>query len=177
MNVCKKCNSTFPNRIIIDGIERIVSSRKYCLDCSPFGKHNTQKLEALDDSPDRTCKKCGREFIYEGKYNSYGHRKNKCNSCKTQQWHKKKKLKAIHYKGGKCSRCGYIKYIEALCFHHENVKDKLFTIGGNYSRSWNVLQIELDKCILLCLNCHAEIHAEAHAENESLPQWSSGSAE
>ena len=47
MPICKKCGEEFPYRAIVDGKERNFSSRKYCLKCSPFGKHNTQKLEKL----------------------------------------------------------------------------------------------------------------------------------
>ena len=59
MPVCKKCNNKFPNRIIVDGHPRILSSRKYCLDCSPYGLHNTKKLtefRAIEGS--KLCPRC-----------------------------------------------------------------------------------------------------------------------
>jgi len=73
---------------------------------------------------------------------------------------RKIKLLAIDYKGGKCQICGYNKYPGALDLHHTNSKDKKFGIGDKgYTRSWNKIKSELDKCILICANCHREIES------------------
>lgn len=67
--------------------------------------------------------------------------------------------KAIEYKGGKCIVCGYSKSSRALNFHHLDPAEKLFGISARgITRSWNKVQNELDKCVLVCSNCHAEIH-------------------
>ena len=53
---------------------------------------------------------------------------------------------------------GYNKSIAALEFHHINPieKDKdYFNMRGGLSPN---LKTELDKCVLLCANCHREIH-------------------
>lgn len=72
---------------------------------------------------------------------------------------KKRKLELINYKGGKCQICGYYKSSRALQFHHINPDEKDFTISGkNYS--WDKMVKEVDKCILLCGNCHSEVHDE-----------------
>jgi len=66
---------------------------------------------------------------------------------------------AIDYKGGKCALCGYDKCLQALEFHHVNGGGKDFGISAKgYTRSWNQVKSELDKCILLCANCHREVH-------------------
>lgn len=70
---------------------------------------------------------------------------------------RKTKLKAIEYKGGKCLICGYNKSVRALQFHHINPKEKDFGISGT-TKSFEKLKPELDKCVLLCANCHAEVH-------------------
>lgn len=72
----------------------------------------------------------------------------------------KVKEMAVEYKGGKCMCCGYDKYQGALEFHHldPNEKDFNFSQKG-YCRSWEKVKIELDKCVLVCANCHREIHA------------------
>lgn len=70
----------------------------------------------------------------------------------------KTKLKAIEYKGGKCIVCGYHKCPNALTFHHIDPSKKSFGISGG-TRSFEKLKSELDKCVLLCHNCHAELHA------------------
>jgi len=69
---------------------------------------------------------------------------------------RKIKQMAIDYKGGKCQICGYEKYQGALDLHH--LYDKSFGISQKgHSRSWERVRQELDKCILVCANCHREI--------------------
>jgi hypothetical protein len=73
---------------------------------------------------------------------------------------KKLKVLAIEYKGGKCKACGYERCVGALELHHINKADKSFGIGDKgYTRSWEKIKVELDKCILVCANCHREIEA------------------
>lgn len=70
---------------------------------------------------------------------------------------RKIKLLSIEYKGGKCQICGYNKCPAALDLHHISGK-KDFGIGDKgYTRSWKTVKKELDKCILVCANCHREI--------------------
>ncbi len=70
------------------------------------------------------------------------------------------KQKSLLYKGNKCLFCGYNKYNGALEFHHINSKTKIFGIGQKgYTRSWESVKNELDKCVLVCSNCHKEVHA------------------
>jgi len=71
-----------------------------------------------------------------------------------------KKLKAVEYKGGKCEKCGYNKCLRALQFHHIDPKTKEFGISyaGGLTKNWKDLKPELDKCMLLCSNCHFEEH-------------------
>ena len=67
---------------------------------------------------------------------------------------------AIEYKGGKCIACGYNKCSRALDFHHIDPSTKEFGIAQKgYTRSWSRVKDELDKCMLLCSNCHREVHA------------------
>ena len=71
---------------------------------------------------------------------------------------------AIEYKGSCCEKCGYNRCIEALEFHHRDSSGKDFSISERgYTRSWIKVKEELDKCILLCANCHREIHAQIAA--------------
>lgn len=75
---------------------------------------------------------------------------------------RRRKIKelAVAYKGGKCRLCGYSKYIGALDLHHIDPKTKKFGIGDKgYTRSWTAIQKEIDKCILICANCHREVEA------------------
>ena len=74
---------------------------------------------------------------------------------------RRRKLKdmAIEYKGGKCEKCGYNKCNGALEFHHLNPQEKDFSISSTgTTKSFDRIKKELDKCIILCANCHREIH-------------------
>lgn len=68
------------------------------------------------------------------------------------------KTLAVEYLGGSCQRCGYDKSVWSLHFHHLDPTEKDFNISGQ-SRSWEATKAELDKCVLLCGNCHAEEHS------------------
>lgn len=66
---------------------------------------------------------------------------------------------SIDYGGGECQVCGYKKCKRALSFHHKDPKEKDFGLSARgLTRSWDKIQKELDKCILVCANCHMEIH-------------------
>jgi hypothetical protein len=71
------------------------------------------------------------------------------------------KLRAIEYKGGKYQNCNYNKCVAALEFHHVDPTEKDFGLAqSGITKSWEKMKIELDKCILVCANCHREIHFE-----------------
>ena len=71
---------------------------------------------------------------------------------------------AVAYKGNKCARCGYDRCVDALEFHHKDPAQKDFNISSKgHTRSWERVKEELDKCEMLCANCHREIHAKLAA--------------
>jgi len=84
-----------------------------------------------------------------------------CKTCFNQycieRW-RQRKLKAIAYKGGSCIKCGYDKHPAALHFHHRNPSTKTAVWTKMRLWSWVRTLKELDKCDLLCANCHAEHH-------------------
>lgn len=82
-----------------------------------------------------------------------------CTNTQTLLRQQKLKREAIEYKGGSCISCNYDDYPGALDFHHLDPSKKDFSIGKVKHRSLNTIKSELDKCILLCSNCHREIHA------------------
>lgn len=66
------------------------------------------------------------------------------------------KLSSVRVFGGKCCICGYKKCINALEFHHVGQKEA----SPSYvimRWSWERTKKELEKCILVCANCHREI--------------------
>lgn len=69
------------------------------------------------------------------------------------------KDKEKEYAGGRCIICGYNRYRGALEFHHldKNTKSKDYYRMKNWS--FESKKEELDKCVLLCSNCHREVEA------------------
>ena len=103
--------------------------------------------------------KCG----VEGKEHFYNTAKYQCKSCfnKRSVDAGRDKVQAIKKEyGGKCSVCGYDKCIDALQFHHTDPTQKEFSLGKRRGLNIAALRKELDKCILVCSNCHVEIHAD-----------------
>ena len=70
------------------------------------------------------------------------------------------KERAVAYLGGRCSICGYAKCPSAFDFHHVDAATKDFVISSK--SSWEAVEPELKKCLLLCANCHREVHAGWH---------------
>ncbi len=73
---------------------------------------------------------------------------------------RRRRQSLIRQKSGRCERCGYNRNEAALAFHHIDPASKSFPLDlrSCSNTSWEVLVAEAQKCMLLCLNCHAEIH-------------------
>lgn len=74
-------------------------------------------------------------------------------------WRQRLKIKAVALMGGSCQICGYDRSVRALTFHHLDPSQKDFSISKRV-KSWDRVQEELKKCLLLCCRCHAEVHEE-----------------
>ena len=63
--------------------------------------------------------------------------------------------------GGECVRCGYGEHPAALDFHHRDPSQKEFSIAdiNRAGLSAENIQAEIDKCDLICANCHRIEHA------------------
>lgn len=171
MPECKNCGNLFPNWIEINGSNHNLGSRKFCLECSPFGKHNTRNIarqkEGVGDAVEKClCDICGKEYVYERKK---GHTKKRCNCCMKKQSNtaqrqievsRRRKLKLVLMMGGSCQICGYNKNFAALAFHHTDPSQKSFGLDGRTlaNNSWETIIAEANKCVLLCHNCHSEAH-------------------
>jgi 5-methylcytosine-specific restriction endonuclease McrA len=83
-----------------------------------------------------------------------------CTNEQTIERQRKFKEQCVAYKRGKCERCGYDKYIGSLEFHHKDPTEKDFSVAHARLTSFSErVKRELDKCELLCSNCHREVHA------------------
>jgi hypothetical protein len=156
MNKCSKCLNPIPRSIVYNGVEKYLYNRKLCIYCSPYKAQTNPKTQVIHlDCNSFKCILCDRIFIKDRKA---GHRGDKCNGCLSGEEKRRKKQKCVNYKGGKCQICGYNKTIKALAFHHIDPKNKSYNIG-NTGLGYESMKSELDKCICVCHNCHAEIEA------------------
>lgn len=137
MPQCAKCEKAFSNRVVIDGKARNINRRKYCLECSPFGVHNTKQIHLPPKK---------REY-YDGHYKYVKKRR------------KVLKERLVGLKGGKCTVCGYNKCFAALDFHHVDPTQKLFCLSTDMlaRKPWDVILAEAAKTVILCKNCHTEV--------------------
>ena len=163
MPTCRKCGADFSVRALVNGKVRNLSNRRYCLKCSPFGANNRMKLETNLALPG-LCKICGTRFEYN---RAKGSRREVCKRCIDRQRRRYLKRRCVEYLGGKCKICGYDRSVAAMHFHHQDEKQKTFEISARLRWSWNTVRKELDKCILICANCHAELHDQ----DAGVVQW------
>ncbi len=114
----------------------------------------------------RFCPRCKEDCDTSEFYNRRGKENSSvyCKKCTTDQTLERTrnfKSMMVEYKGGCCIKCGYKKCIGALEFHHIDPSKKDFTLSHLKSSKFDdKIKNELDKCILVCANCHREIHEE-----------------
>lgn len=108
------------------------------------------------------CKQCG-ETVKEKMMSKGQGRKSKslckvCHNKNTIERGRRNRRIYIEYLGGKCVKCNYDKCDSALEFHHRDQSKK--DLRFNYIRYWGFEKAkkELNKCDLVCSNCHREIH-------------------
>lgn len=111
----------------------------------------------MTDAVRLKCSACPREYTLN---NGRGHSLKLCNSCSANRYRIGFKQRCVDYLGGRCKRCGYDKCLNALQAHHRDPQTKAFEISSGSNRKWALVQAELDKCDLLCSNCHAEVHTD-----------------
>lgn len=90
-----------------------------------------------------------------------------CNNIAVARHRRIKKQWCVDYLGGKCIVCGYSKCLEALEFHHRDPNQKDFGFSQYQKVSFKRLAVELDKCDLLCANCHREEHVRLKVDCNS----------
>jgi hypothetical protein len=112
----------------------------------------------------RQCSKCKQPKPESEFYQSNIRKATYCKSCfnkyTIQRW-QDRKIQAIQYKGSSCIDCS-ISYPETpyqvFDFHHLDMNEKEYDWTKLRLRSWEDIKTELDKCVLLCANCHRIRH-------------------
>ena len=128
--------SGFPSKAIVDGEMRALHRRRFCLNCSPFGAHNTAKIAPGSLSADRVRNTRARRLK---SWSPYGRKRRR-----------QSKRDLVTALGGASIDCGYTRAIAALEFHHRDAATKVFSIA-KFNGSTKRLLAEAAKCDLnLC---------------------------
>ena len=130
MRICKKCGETDQSKF------KDYMKRNECWECA---------------------KKYRKEYyrnyfrIEENRIKNLDRIKNSCSS---------KKLYINELKhDSQCSVCGE-SHVACLVFHHRNPRDKKFIISSFNNRTLDEIKEEIEKCDILCSNCHMKLHSE-----------------
>ena len=182
---CKKAQAlkrTKENPVLSES--KICSGCKVDLPISEFHKDSRQRSGTTS-----RCKKCtiaykkdyyhhqgGKQVVVkhrEGnreKIKEYGKKYREKN--RNSPFKNKRKLEFCLYKGGCCTECGFKateKTIPAFDFHHVNPSEKEYTPSDLLMSEKSKVLKELDKCILLCSNCHRILHFNENRQYRAKP--------
>ena len=137
----------------------------------------------------KKCTKCGQwkdieEFAWKNK--SEGKRHSQCKECRrkadnkryAEDLNRREAIKTVHKnqvkyireyvqdikKHSKCAICDENRWY-VLDFHH--IGDKDFNISQKVQEgcSLETIKKEIEKCIVLCANCHREVHYKEKIQN------------
>jgi hypothetical protein len=130
-----------------------------------FLKQYREKVLGLEEDSVKTCSGCKLELSVDNFY-SNGYQpndkkkyKSKCKNCQTVKDNSRKEEIILKVVGSySCKLCGYNKCKQALEFHHLDPTLKEYRIADLITHKEDTIIKELEKCILVCANCHREIH-------------------
>lgn len=100
------------------------------------------------------CKKCYNIFQYNDRYDIKSNECISCNTEKTTSKRNKNRTKIYNYLlVNPCADCGEKDPI-VLEFDHLDPKNKNYNISNMMSYSWEKIEKEIEKCQVVCANCH-----------------------
>lgn len=161
IKMCVKCGKDFPYRIVIDGVTRNLKSRKFCLECSPFGQQSGARAN-LSTSPHKECKYCGKpltdnvkQFCNTSCFHEYNYREyisdwkaNKIDGTKGKSWVKPSnyvRRYLFEKYDNKCARCGW----SETNMYTDTIPLEIEHLDGDARNNCE------ENLILLCPNCHS----------------------
>ena len=130
----------------------------------------------------KTCTKCECDKIeskFHFRYSNTGELQSWCKDCKKKysqgyyQGRKARQMYVVSVRRKKlsawlldlksnlsCKNCGFNNHPEALDFHHRDPSKKSRTLANSLGVGWGKKRIleEIDKCDVLCANCHRIKH-------------------
>ena len=135
-----------------------------------------EKVKSRGECPINSswCNQCG-QYKDNESFSPYNLKvKGYCRECASHydiQRNRILKLKSIEYLGGQCIRCGFIGHYSSYDFHHINYLEKEFNWNEGRKKTFEKIKVELDKCLLLCKNCHQMIHTKLNNDGSLNPEY------
>lgn len=145
-------------------MDKICTTCKTLKNVTEFNKKKSRK-----DGLQSACKDCSREKFKKYYYDNYDKHIEYVKQYKKEHREEfNEKIKVIKTKYG-CALCDEI---ECCCldFHHYNGAEKDFNISKVVSNGtcWDKIIKEVNKCVLLCSNCHRKVHYGLLEVNENM---------
>jgi hypothetical protein len=131
-------------------------------DTSLFCKNKNNK-----DGLQRICRRCTAKQSKESYIKSPERYKNRVN----KQVKKCSEYIDSYKQLNNCKKCGENRYW-VLDFHHIDPNKKEWNIGNlKYTGKFTQIKKEIEKCVLLCKNCHYDFHYEEKNSNITIEQY------
>ena len=143
----------------VDNAKSVSGDKEFIIKLQNFYQDNTIDETAKEFGVSKSTVK---RYVKNKRIETTKEEKRKKNYNRVKSFRQKTKEKAIEYKGGKCEKCGYNKCSWAFEFHHLDSEEKDFGISSYATLAWDKIKKELDKCVMVCANCHRELHYEEY---------------
>lgn len=153
---CKKCKIELPLDSFYKSKYTKDGYRSYCKECDKLNNrtyYSNHKKELIEKQKDYTNNNREKVREYQNKYANL-HRRERKVYLKNLFDNKRDVLNSLKYP---CVKCGEDRPW-VIDFHHINPLTKSFDISDRYRGSIESIKKEINKCVCLCRNCHAEFH-------------------
>ena len=186
MKTCSKCNIPQDNSEFCKASNSADGLHAWCRKCkskhhNAWAKNNRTKINIKQNITNNEFRQANPELaktMDRARYqksrisNPNGHTRHMLQSnIRSRQTYLELKAQYLEYKGRHCSNCGHKNECGAVFdFHHIDSKNKLFDIATAISIRTPLEDVksELDKCIVVCRNCHAVITAKETEERHRI---------
>lgn len=163
---CKDCIKIKPGELFIvkDGEKQRAKLNK-CIDCGE------DKLILQREKPRERCRECHTNYLHECQIGRPSNRPKGRNPLAyslskeyqrniNHKTYRKFRFEVVKIKGNKCFKCGKKNLPVAVYeLHHRDPTQKDMTISDARAKSWEKFVEEMEKCDLVCCNCHRIIHS------------------
>jgi hypothetical protein len=171
--ICTQCQIGFSieNDSFRKRKKRYPNYRPFCSQkCVHLNQKKLKEIKIKTQKPSvhttgfKTCPSCKKEKTVDefGRRDGRNGIQSYCIPCVYESQMKRwvqRKLDAITYLGGQCKLCGGKFHFASYDFHHRDQTEKEFEWYKLRLKKWELVTKELDKCELLCRNCHSVVHS------------------